>query len=72
MTKNMGVADRIIRAVIAIVLAILIATGTITGGWAIVAGIVAVAFLVTSLVSFCPGYRPFGISSVGKSESRAR
>lgn len=71
MTKNMGTADRIIRPVIAVVLAALIVTGTVTGVWAIVAGVVAVAFLATSTAGVCPGYWPFGLSTHGRGRSQA-
>lgn len=63
MKKNMGSADRVIRAIVAIVVAYLIYAGTLTGTWAIVAGIAAGVFLLTSFMSFCPLYAPFGMST---------
>ena len=63
MIKNMGTADRVIRTLIAVAIAVLYVTGTISGTLAIVLGIVAVAFLVTSLVGWCPSYLPFGLST---------
>ncbi|MBI4503045.1 MAG: DUF2892 domain-containing protein [Gemmatimonadetes bacterium] len=63
MTKNMGSADRMIRLLIALAIAVLYFTGRIGGTLAIVLGIVAVAFLVTSLVGWCPSYLPFGLST---------
>lgn len=63
MTKNMGTVDRVIRTLIAVVLIALIVTGRVTETWAIVAGIVAAAFLITSAVGFCPGYWPFKVST---------
>ena len=63
MKKNMGTIDRIIRAIIAVIIAILYFTGQISGLAAIILGIIAVAFLVTSFLSWCPGYLPFGIST---------
>ncbi len=63
MTKNMGLLDRGIRTLIAVVIGVLIFTGRITGVLAIVLGIVAVAFLVTSFVSWCPAYIPFKLST---------
>jgi hypothetical protein len=72
MTRNMGTADRVVRTVVAIALGVLIAAGYITGTWAVVAAVVAVAFLVTSAVSFCPGYWPFGLSTRGRSDETAR
>src|SRR4029453_17880192 len=63
MTKNMGTADRIIRTLIAIGIAVLYFTGKISGILAIVLGFFAVAFLISSLVSWCPSYGPLGIST---------
>ncbi|CCH55784.1 hypothetical protein BN8_05071 [Fibrisoma limi BUZ 3] len=63
MKKNMGSADRIIRFVVAIALLILFFTGTVTGVWGIVGLVLAGVFLVTSLVSVCPLYVPFGIQT---------
>ena len=63
MTKNMGTADRLIRTLIAVAVAVLYFTGKISGTVAIVLGIVAVAFLVTSFIGWCPSYLPFGLST---------
>jgi hypothetical protein len=66
MKKNMGAADRIIRTILAIVVAILYFTDQITGTAAIVLGIIAIVFLLTSLVGFCPLYVPFKLSTLKK------
>ncbi len=66
MRKTMGTADRVIRTVLAVVIAVLYFTGVIGGTLALILGIVAVIFLLTSLVSWCPGYLPFGISTAPK------
>ncbi|MCK5287374.1 MAG: DUF2892 domain-containing protein [Thermodesulfovibrionia bacterium] len=63
MKQNMGTADRIIRFILAVLIAILYLTGQITGTAAIVLGIVLVVFLLTSAVGFCPAYYPFKIST---------
>ena len=63
MKLNMGPIDRTIRLAIAAIIAVLYFTGQITGTVAIVLGIVAILFLVTSLTGWCPGYLPFGIST---------
>ncbi len=63
MKKNMGTADKIIRLVVVAIIAVLYFAGQITGTAAIILGIVAVAFLVTSLIGWCPTYVPFGIST---------
>ncbi len=64
--KNMGMLDRVIRSVIAIVIAVLYFTSKISGLTAIILGIVAIIFLITSFVSFCPLYLPFGLSTKKK------
>lgn len=61
MKKNMGSADRIIRIIIAAIVGVLYATGTITGTLGIILLVLAGVFVLTSLVSFCPLYAPFGI-----------
>lgn len=63
MTKNMGTLDRTIRIIIALVVAALYFGGKISGTVAIVLGIVAIAFFLTSLVGWCPSYLPFGLST---------
>ena len=68
MKKNMGTIDRIIRILLAIVIIILYITGSITGFAAIILGILAIVFIITSMISFCPLYVPFKISTIGKSK----
>lgn len=63
MTKNMGSADKIIRVIIAAVVGILYFTGTISGTIGIVLLVLAGVFVLTSMVSFCPLYAPFGIKT---------
>ena len=67
MKKNMGTLDRIIRVSLVVLIAILYFTDVISGTWAIILGVVAVVFLVTSLIGFCPLYLPFGLSTRKKS-----
>ncbi|MBK1442280.1 DUF2892 domain-containing protein [Parapedobacter sp. ISTM3] len=66
MKKNMGMADKAIRILIAVVIGVLYFTNTISGTLAIILGILAVAFVLTSFISFCPLYLPFGISTFKK------
>ncbi len=63
MKKNMGTVDRAVRVVVALVLGALILTDVVSGTLAVILGIVAVIFLLTSMVSFCPLYAPFHIST---------
>ncbi|NUM79879.1 DUF2892 domain-containing protein [bacterium] len=66
MIKNMGMADRAVRAIIAIMVGILYFTNQITGTAAIILGIFAIIFLLTSCVGSCPLYIPFKMSTTGK------
>lgn len=63
MRKNMGTVDRAVRTLLALGVAALYFTGRIGGTLAIVLGVFAVAFLVTSFVSWCPLYQPLGLST---------
>lgn len=63
MKKNMGSADRIIRAVAAIVIAALYFGNSLSGTAATVLGLLAVIFLVTGALGFCPLYLPFKFST---------
>ena len=72
MKKNMGVIDRVVRIILAAAVAVLYFTGVIGGTLAIILGILAVIFLVTSLISFCPLYLPFGLSTICKKEDAGK
>ncbi len=63
MKKNMGLIDRVVRIVFAAVVGILVLLGQVTGVAAIILGVFAVVFVLTSVVSVCPLYIPFGIST---------
>ena len=66
MKKNMGRTDKMIRSLAAIVIAILYFTNVLTGTLGLILLIIAAIFLVTSFVSFCPLYAPFGLSTCQK------
>ncbi len=66
MKKNIGQIDRISRLSLAVVAAVLFVTKQITGTAAIVLGIFAVIWILTSFISFCPLYVPFKISTKKK------
>ncbi len=61
MKKNMGSADRVIRVIIAVLVAILYFIDVISGTLAIVLLVLAGVFILTSFMSFCPLYAPFGL-----------
>ena len=68
MKKNMGTADRVIRTMAAVIVALLYYYDVISGTLGIVLLVVAAVFLLTSFVSFCPLYAPFGLSTCPKKE----
>ncbi len=71
MKKNMGNMDRLIRVIVAAVIAVLYFTGTLSGTLGIVLLVLAGVFVATSLVSFCPLYAPFGLSTCATKERKA-
>jgi glucokinase len=68
MKKNMGSTDKIIRSFIAVVIAVLYFTGTISGNLGLILLILGGVFLATSFISYCPLYAPFGISTCKKNK----
>jgi fatty acid desaturase len=66
MKKNMGSADRVIRVMLAALVAVLYFTNIISGTTAIILAVLAIVFVATSLMSFCPLYLPFGLSTLRK------
>lgn len=63
MKKNMGSADRILRVIVAAVIAILYLTGVISGTLGLILLVLAFVFVLTSLISFCPLYTPIGLNT---------
>lgn len=61
MKKNVGSVDKIVRWVIALLLLGLYFTDVVTGTLGIVFAVVAAILIVTTFISFCPLYLPFGI-----------
>lgn len=66
MKKNMAIVDRIVRVVIVALVAVLYFTHQLSPVAAIILGVLAVVFLLTSIVGTCPIYMLLGISSKRK------
>jgi uncharacterized membrane protein YGL010W len=66
MKPNMGNIDRIVRLVVAILIAVLLFTNVISGTLGIIALVLAGVLVLTSAISFCPLYLPFGLSTCPK------
>jgi len=63
MKKNMGGLDKTIRVIIAAIIAVLFLTNVITGILGVVLLVLAGIFVLTSFISFCPLYAPFGLNT---------
>jgi hypothetical protein len=67
MTRNVGTADRLIRAFVLAPAAIVWAgVAGWTGVWAIVALAIAAVMLATAAVGFCPLYALLGFDTTGR------
>jgi hypothetical protein len=66
MQANMGTIDRVVRVALAVVVAGLILSGVVQGVLAIILGVLAAVFVLTSVISFCPLYLPFGLSTCAR------
>jgi len=67
MKKNMGNIDKMLRVLVAVVIAVLyFATDLIPGTLGIILLVLAGVFVLTSFISFCPLYAPFGLSTCKK------
>ncbi len=62
----MGTVDKAIRIAIAIIIGVLYYMGKIEGTTAIIALALALVFVLTSFLNFCPLYVPFGINTCKK------
>ncbi len=63
MKKNMGTVDKVIRILVAVIVVVLFFTHVISGVLAIILLALSAIFVITSLLSFCPLYLPFGLST---------
>jgi hypothetical protein len=63
MKKNMSSADRIIRLIISAIMVILYFTNVVSGTVGVIMLVLAAVFTLTSIISFCPLYSIFGIST---------
>ncbi len=63
MKQNMGLLDRIIRIIAALIIAVLYFTHIISGTLAIILLVIGLAFVITSSISFCPIYKVLGVST---------
>jgi amino acid transporter len=64
--KNMSLADRVIRLVLAVVFGYLYFSGIVSGTLGIILLVLGIVFVLTSLVSFCPLYSLVKFSTAKK------
>ncbi len=69
MKQNIGTIDKVVRVFVAVVIGVLFFTDQITGLAAIILGIFAVVFLLTSAMGFCPLYLPLKLSTIKKKDA---
>ena len=63
MKKNIGIIDKVIRILIAVVAVILYSTNVITGTFGIILLIVSAILVLTTVFNFCPIWGMLGIST---------
>jgi hypothetical protein len=63
MKNNMGTIDKVVRIIVALIIILLFVSNKIEGTTAIVLLVLSGIFILTSFISFCPLYYPFGIST---------
>ena len=68
MKPNMGTADKAMMILVAVAISILYFTHIIQGPLGIILLVLAGVFVLTSLVSLCPLYLPFGIRTNKKKD----
>ena len=61
MKKNMGTTDKLIRVLLGTAIAVLYFFDVFSGTVGAILAIVAILFLMTSLLNYCPLYSIFGI-----------
>jgi hypothetical protein len=69
MKQNMGSIDKVVRVLVAVAIAVLYFTNQISGTTAIILGVLAVIFLLTSAIGFCPLYLPLKLSTIKKKDA---
>lgn len=59
----MGLIDRIIRVLVAVVVVVLYVTNVVSGTFGIVLLVLSGIFILTSLISYCLLYLPIGLDT---------
>jgi len=62
----MGAVDRTLRILITVGILLLYLTNVVSGTIGIILGVVAIIFVLTSLVGYCPLYTLLGLSTCSK------
>ncbi len=59
---NMGMTDRVVRAIIGVAL-LVVAFLAVQGAWQIVLWVIGGILLLTAIIGYCPLYYPFHFST---------
>lgn len=71
MKANLGLADKVVRVTIAVLVTVLFFTEIISGSMVFISLIVATTLLITSSISYCPVYGACGINTKKKLNDKA-
>jgi hypothetical protein len=63
MKKNLGTIDKVIRILVAAVIAVLYFTHIVSGTLGVILLLLAGVFVLTSVIGICPIYLPLGLST---------
>ncbi len=66
MKKNVGSTDKVIRIILAIIGVVLFKTNVASGTLGYIVLAISAILVITSIISFCPLYIPFGINTAKK------
>ena len=63
MKKNVGSIDKVVRLLLAAILIVLFITNVVTGVLGYIFLALALVFVLTSLINFCPIWAIFGVNT---------
>ncbi|HOU01634.1 MAG TPA: DUF2892 domain-containing protein [Bacteroidales bacterium] len=66
MKKNVGSTDKVIRIILAVIGVVLFLTNVASGTLGYIVLAISAILVITSIISFCPIYIPFGINTAKK------
>lgn len=70
MKKNLGTSDRVIRLVLAVIIAVTYLAGFLHGIIGTILLVLAGIITITGLIGWCPVYAPFGLNTCKVKQSK--